>query len=145
MTHEVVNSGSWHCLRHSVSPMPATVDRDAHFTYAADKLVLADRRANEEEGIGHTDPSDRYLAGRPCQLVGRGMGWAHHRLEQTDSQWVAVGDEILAGTRVLVLVEADQVDRLPGWQSLGLGCALLPVCVESPPPSCVPSIPCGSL
>lgn len=54
--------------------MPGTVDRDAHFTYAADRLVLADRRANVEEGTGHTVPSDRYLADRPWGLVGQGMG-----------------------------------------------------------------------
>lgn len=58
---------------------------------------------------------------------------------------MAAEDEILAGTQVLGLLEAGQVDRRLEWQLLGHGCALRPACVESPPPSCVLSIPCGSL
>lgn len=114
-------------------------------TYAADIPVLAGRRANVEEGIGHTGPSDHFPAGRPWPLVGQGRDWAPHQLARTGTQSVAVGDEILVGSLHPVLLAVVRVGRRPGWPPLGHGYALLLVCVESLPPSCELSTPCGSL
>ena len=58
----------------ALAPCQQRVDRDAHFTHTTSRVFLAAFRPMDEQGIDHTDPSDRCLGGRAFHSVVQGLG-----------------------------------------------------------------------